>query len=75
MLLCGCGKREEYCRLPKLKQPVDGPYEKLDDLLVYLEENWNGIHVSRNLKDRVAATEVLVACSGGMGENIDLMLC
>ncbi len=36
------GKREEHRRLLKLKQLVDGPSEKLDDLLGYLEENWDG---------------------------------
>jgi hypothetical protein len=36
------GKREEHRRLLKLKQLVDGPSEKLDDLLGYLEENWAG---------------------------------
>jgi len=34
-------KREEHRRL--LKRLVDGPSEKLDDLLVYLDENWAGI--------------------------------
>ena len=33
------GKREEHRRLLKLKHLVDGPSEKLDDLLGYLEEN------------------------------------
>ncbi|MCL0091388.1 hypothetical protein M1N57_00740 [Dehalococcoidales bacterium] len=34
------GKREEHRNLLKLKRLVDGPSEKLDDLLSYLEENW-----------------------------------
>ncbi len=38
---------------------MDGPSEKLDDLLGYLEENWNGIYGSRNLKSKVGAKEVL----------------
>jgi len=33
------GKREEHRRLLELKQLVDSPLEKLDDLLGYLEEN------------------------------------
>ena len=37
------GKREEHHRLLKLKRLVD-------DLLGYLEENWNGIYGSRNLE-------------------------
>ena len=42
MNLLWAGKTEEHHRLLKLKQLVDGPSEKLDDLLGYLEENWNG---------------------------------
>ncbi|MCL0091889.1 hypothetical protein M1N59_01320 [Dehalococcoidales bacterium] len=53
------GKREEHRNLLKLKRLVDG--EKLDDLLGYLEENWDGIYGSRNLKSKVGAREVLVA--------------
>jgi hypothetical protein len=44
------GKKEEHRNLLRLKRLVDGPSEKLDDLLGYLEENWNGIYGSRNLK-------------------------
>ena len=36
------GKKEEHHNLLKLKRLVDGPSEKLDDLLGYLEENWEG---------------------------------
>jgi hypothetical protein len=32
---------EQHHRLLKLKQPVDSPFEKLDDLLGYLEKNWD----------------------------------
>ncbi len=69
------GKREEHHRLLKLKRLVDGPSEKLDDLLGYLEENWNGIYGSRNLESKLGAKEVLVVGSGGVEKNIDLMLC
>jgi len=69
------GKREEHGNLLKLKRLVDGPSEKLDDLLGYLEENWNGIYGSRNLKGKVGAKEVLVVGSGGVEKNIDLALC
>ena len=68
------GKREEHHRLLKLKRLVDGPSEKLDDLLGYLEENWNGIYGSRNLESKLGAKEVLVVGSGGIEKNIDLML-
>lgn len=54
----------------KLKQLVDGPSEKLDDLLGYLEKNWDGIYGSRNLKTKVGAKEVLVVGSGGVEKNI-----
>ncbi len=73
------GKREEHRNLLKLKRLVDGPSEKLDDLLGYLEENWNGgakyLYGSRNLKGKVGAREVLVVGSGGVETNIDLALC
>ena len=69
------GKREEHRRLLKLKRLVDGPSEKLDDLLGYLEENWDGIYGSRSLRERIGAREVLVVGSGGIEKNIDLMLC
>ncbi len=69
------GKREEHHRLLKLKQLVDGPSEKLDDLLGYLEENWDGIYGSRGLRERIGAREVLVVGSGGVEKNIDLILC
>lgn len=54
---------------------MDGPSEKLDDLLGYLEENWDGIYGSRGLRERIGAREVLVVGSGGIEKNIDLMLC
>ena len=54
---------------------MDGPSEKLDDLLGYLEENWDGIYGSRNLKSKVGAKEVLVVGSGGIEKNIYVMLC
>ena len=69
------GKKEEYHNLLKLKRLVDGPSEKLDDLLGYLEENWGGIYGSRNLKSKVGAKEVPVVGSGGVKKNIDLILC
>ena len=53
---------------------VDGPLEKLDDLLGYLEENCNGIYGSRSLKSKVGAREVLIVGSGGVEKNIDLIL-
>ena len=53
---------------------MDGPSEKLDDVLGYLEENWDGIYGSRNLKSKVGAKEVLVVGSGGVEKNIDLIL-
>jgi hypothetical protein len=43
-------------------------------VLGYLEENWGGIYDSRNLKSEVGAKEVLVAGSGGVEKNIDLVL-
>ncbi|MBA7669794.1 hypothetical protein ES703_77928 [subsurface metagenome] len=69
------GKREEHRRLLKLKRLVDGLSEKLDDLLGYLEENWDGIYGSTNLESKVGAREVVVVGSGGVEKNIDLILC
>ena len=43
------GRREEHRRLLKLKRLVDGPSEKLDDLLDYLEENWDGEFMGRGV--------------------------
>ncbi|UCC90565.1 MAG: hypothetical protein JSW24_05440 [Dehalococcoidia bacterium] len=61
-------------RLLKIKRLVDGTSEKLDDLLGYLEENWDGIYGSRTLRGRIGAREVLVVGSGGVEKNIDLIL-
>ena len=69
------GKREEHRRLVKLKRLVDVPSEKLDDLLGYLEENWDGIYGSRGVREGIGAREVLVAGSGCIEKDIDLMLC
>jgi len=69
------GKSEEHRRLLKLKSMVDAPSEKLDDLLDYLEDNWNGVYGSRSLRDRVSVREVLVVGSGGVEKNTDIMLC
>ncbi len=49
---------------------MDGPSEKLDDLVSYLEENWDGIYGSRNLKSKVGAKEVLVVGSGDARQKI-----
>jgi len=68
------GKREEHRRLLKLKRLVDSPSEKLDDLLGYLEENWDRIYGSRTLRGRIGAREVLVVGSSGVEKNIDLIL-
>ena len=54
---------------------MDGSSEKLDGLPVYLEDNWDGIYGSRNLKSKVGAKEVLVVGSGGVEKNMDLILC
>ena len=75
MNLLWAGKREKHRCLPKLKQLVDGPSEKLDELLGYLEENWDGIYGSRNLKGKVGAKEILEVGSRGVEKNIDLALC
>jgi hypothetical protein len=76
MSLLWAGKKEEHRRLLRLKRLVDGPSDKLDDLLGYLEENWDGIFMGRvGLRERIGARDVLVVGSGGIEKNIDLMLC
>ena len=47
------GKIRKHRNLLKLKRLVDGPSEKLDDLLGYLEENWDGMYGSRGLSHRM----------------------
>ena len=54
----------------KLKGLVDGPSDKLDNLLGYLKENWDEIYGSRNLKSNVRAKEVLVVGGGGIEDNL-----
>jgi hypothetical protein len=39
-----------------------------------MENNFNGLYRWRSLKDKVAAKEVLVTCSGAMEKNIDVVI-
>ena len=50
MNLLWAGRREEHRNLLKIKRLVDGPSEKLDNLLGYLEENWDGNLWPKELK-------------------------
>jgi len=48
--------------------------QKLDELLDYLEENWEGLYGSWSLRGQVKAQEVLVVGSGAVEKNIELVI-
>jgi len=69
------GKGEEHRRLLRLRRMmVREEAEKLDELLDYLEENWEGLYGSWSLRGKVKAQEVLVVGSGAMEKNIELII-
>ena len=68
------GKSEESRRLLRPERLVGGPAGGLREILVYLEENWDGIYGSRGSKDRIGSKEALGVGSGRMETNADLML-
>jgi len=69
------GKGEEHRRLLRLRRMMirEGA-EKLDELLDYLEDNWEGLYGSWSLRGKVKAQEVLVVGSGAMEKNIELII-
>jgi len=69
------GKGEEHRRLLRLRRMmIREEAEKLDELLDYLEDNWEGLYGSWSLRGKVKAQEVLVVGSGAMEKNIELMI-
>jgi len=48
--------------------------KKLDELLDYLEDNWEGLYGSWSLRGKVEAQEVLVVGSGAMEKNFELII-
>jgi hypothetical protein len=73
--LLRAGKGEKHRRLLWLKQiKAQGETEQLDDLMEYLERNWQGVYGSWSLRERVAAQEVLVVGSGAVEKNVELVI-
>ncbi|HAL62140.1 MAG TPA: hypothetical protein DCP08_07015 [Chloroflexi bacterium] len=69
------GKREEHRRLLRLRRMmIREEDEKLDELLDYLEENWEGLYGSWGLRGKVKAQEVLVVGSGAVEKNIEIVI-
>ena len=69
------GKGEEHRRLLRLKRMMIWEEAgKLDELIDYLEENWEGLYGSWSLRGEVKAQEVLVVGSGAVEKNIELMI-
>lgn len=69
------GKGEEHRRLLRLRRMmVREEAGKLDELLDYLGDNWEGLYGSWSLRGKVKAQEVLVVGSGAMEKNIELII-
>jgi len=69
------GKGEEHRRLLRLRRMmIREEGEKLDELLDYLEDNWEGLYGSWSLRGKVKAQEVLVVGSGAVEKNIELII-
>jgi len=69
------GKGEEHRRLLRLRRMmIREEAQKMDELIDYLEENWEGLYGSWSLRGKVKAQEVLVVGSGAMEKNIELMI-
>jgi hypothetical protein len=69
------GRGEEHRRLLRLRRmTVREEAEKVDELLDYLEDNWEGLYGSWSLRGKVKAQEVLVVGSGAVEKNIELMI-
>jgi len=69
------GEGEEHRRLLRLRRMmIREEGEKLDELLDYLEDNWEGLYGSWSLRGKVKAQEVLVVGSGAVEKNIELLI-
>lgn len=69
------GKGEEHrCLLRLRRMMIREEGEKIDELLDYLEENWEGLYGSWSLRGKVKAQEVLVVGSGAVEKNIELFI-
>lgn len=73
--LLRAGEREKHRRLLRLRRmQTAGDAEQLDELLDYLERNWQGLYGSWSLREKVKAQEVLVVGSGAVEKNIELVI-
>jgi hypothetical protein len=66
--------RKKFLKLAQLLCEDNERSRKITDLGEYLENNFNGLYGLRFLKGKVEAKEVLVTCSGAMGENINVVI-
>ncbi len=48
--------------------------QKIADLVIYIENNRDGLYGSRSLRDKMEAKEVLVCSTGAMEKNIDIVI-
>ena len=73
--LLRAGEGEKHRRLLRLRRmKAQGETEQLDELMEYLERNWQGLYGSWSLKEKVKAQEVLVVGSGAVEKNIELVV-
>lgn len=73
LLRAGEGERHRrLLRLTRLK--AQGETEQLDELIEYLESNWEAVYGAWSLREKVKAREVLVVGSGAVEKNIELVI-
>lgn len=73
--LLRAGEGEKHRRLLRLRRmKAQGDTEKQDELIQYLEDNWQGLYGSWSLREKVEAQEVLVVGSGAVEKNIELVI-
>lgn len=73
--LLRAGEGEKHRRLLRLTRvKAQGKTEQLDELMDYLESNWQGLYGAWSLREKVKAQEVLVVGSGAVEKNIELVI-
>jgi len=73
--LLRAGEGEKHRRLLRLtRMKAQGETEQLDELMDYLESNWQGLYGAWSLREKVKAQEVLVVGSGAVEKNIELVI-
>ena len=74
-LYSGKGKEMlDTIKLARLFREDNEKKKKIADLASYIENNFDGLYVSRSVKDRVEAKRVLVSSSAAMEKNIDVVI-